>query len=108
MFGDFKRSKACRDIYISLARQQKYMCPITLTSLCMSVNTHLSHIIPIKLLEKMERYDLVVDEKNLFLEEGSSNKSRGSKIVKELIEDLLLEGNFTEEEITLIKDYLKK
>jgi hypothetical protein len=106
MFADFRKSSVGKEVYHHLARKQCYMCPITMTSLCMSTNTHLSHIIPIKLLEKMGRYDLVIDEKNLFLEEGSSNKSRKDNIVTELIEDLLNEGNFSEEEIILIKDYL--
>lgn len=104
-FGDFKKSLPGHEMFSYLGHQQMGICPITKLKLSMSSDTHLSHIIPLKALELMGRYDLCVHPRNLFLEHGPSNVKRKAKVVEELIDDLLLDIYLSEEELEILSRF---
>jgi len=108
IFSDYKKSTECKIIETKLLRKQLNICPITKTKLNLTSDCHLSHIISIKKLEELREINevlaisLVTDSRNLFLEEGTSNKKRSSKVCKEMLDDLLESIQFSEEELSII------
>ena len=108
-FGDYKKSSIGQEVCKYLYNKQLGICPINKCAITLNDKTHLSHIIPLSYCEKINRYDLCIDERNLFLELGKSNVKRKNKIVNELIEDLLLEIDLSQEQlILLIREYTDK
>ena len=102
LFGDFKKSSVGSEIVKALYNKQLGLCPINKCAITLNEDTHLSHIIPLSYCEEIGRYDLCIDERNLFLELGTSNKKRKNKVVKELLEDLLLEIDLSDTELELL------
>jgi hypothetical protein len=108
-FGDFKKSTIGHEVTKYLYHKQLGLCPINKCSISLNDKTHLSHIIPLSFCEEIGRYDLCIDDRNLFLELGTSNIKRKNKIVTELIEDALLEIDLSQEELhILMSKYMKK
>jgi hypothetical protein len=105
-FADFKKSSVGQEITKYLYNKQLGICPINKCFISLNEKTHLSHIIPLSYCERINRYDLCIDEKNLFLELGKSNTKRSNKVVDELLQDLLLEIDLSQEELLLLKEYI--
>lgn len=103
-FASFKKSTACFELKALLLRLQRYQCPVTKKTLSLNDTTDLSHIIPVSLLEKIKRRDLLTSYHNLFLEEGKSNRKRKDKIVFDLLPDLLDAITFSETELQVIRN----
>lgn len=103
LFGDFKKSSVGTEIVKYLYNKQLGMCPINKCCITLNEDTHLSHIIPLSFCERIGRYDLCINEKNLFLELGTSNRKRKNKVVHELLEDLLLEIELSDAELQLLE-----
>lgn len=108
IFGSFKKSNNCFELQSYLLRKQFNMCPTTKEIIYLNKDTHLSHIISLKNLEKLRVINshlaetLTISESNLFLEKGQSNKKRSSKNCEELLDDLLEQLSLTEEELNCI------
>lgn len=108
IFGAFKKSNICFEVQSYLLKKQFNMCPITKEIIYLNKDTHLSHIISLKNLEKLRAVNpslaifLTTAEDNLFLEKGITNKKRSSRNCEELLFDLLEKLKLTEEEKQLI------
>jgi hypothetical protein len=109
-FGDFKKSSVGHEVIRHLYHKQLGLCPINKCSISLNDKTHLSHIIPLSFCEEIGIYELCIDDRNLFLELGTSNIKRKNKIVSELIEDALLEIDYLSQEHLelLMAKYIKK
>jgi hypothetical protein len=105
-FADFKKSSVGQEITKYLYNKQLGLCPINKCSIFLNSKAHLSHIIPLSYCERINRYDLCIDERNLFLELGKSNVKRSNKVVDELLEDLLLEIDLSQKELVILKEYI--